>query len=364
MPSHMPSHVKGLVILSFIVFGGLAYAPTYILTLENFDETSNFPFTESARYLYITGEDGAGVFTAHPDLLATYYKGPVYSLPEKGGFEEILREAKEKGVRYLIVESTCINSKELIDLYYHSVDPRWRRVPSEFQLVRAKKWVYGLYLIGPEEKQQVWFKAAIFNHPQQGTNAIWETMLASMGASTSNFNDTTIFSSINLSEFDIVVFDDFKRSLSDAERLHLEEFIRNGLVVIVSGLSPYYLAGGTTNLKSISSWFGATLFSEALKEAKWKVKFTEDAKSIMKDLDLDREYAFYRDADWSTPIGCLVQPESVVYAYRVNDQAAAIFSRKFGKGTTIFNGARHGFVSLDSPTFIPFLRALILSALA
>lgn len=363
MPSYTPLRVKGLIILSLIMFGGIAYVYPYTLTLKSFDQATNLPFIESAQCLYFAG-GGAGVFTTRPDLLATYYKGSIHKLPEKGGFEEILREAKERGVRYLIVESTCITSKELIDLYYHSVNPSWRRIPSEFQLVRAKKWAYGLYLIGSEEKQQVWFKAAIFSQLQQDANAVWETMLALMGASTSTFDDTTVISSIDLSEFDVVVFDDFRRPLNDAERLHLEESVQNGLIVIVSGLSPYYLAGGTTNLISISSWFGATVFSEAPKEARWKVKFNEDAKEIMKDLDLNREYAFYRDADWSTPIGCLVEPESVVYAYRVNDQAAVIFSHKFGKGATIFNGPRHGFVSPDLPVFIPFLRALILSALA
>lgn len=81
------------------------------------------------------------------------------------------------------------------------------------------------------------------------------------------------------------------------------------------------------------------------------------------NLDLNREYAFYKDSDWSTPTGCLVQPESILYAYRVNDQAATIFSHRFGEGIIIFNGPRYGFMSQDTYEFIAFLRALILSAL-
>lgn len=365
MLSHIPPRVKGLVIVSLIMFGAIAYIHPYVLTLEYLDSRSSLPFIEVAQFLNLAG-GRAGVFTAHPDLLAKYYKGSIYKLPEKGGFEYILQEAEEKGVRYLVIDSTCINSKDLIDLYYHSVNPNWGRIPSEFQLVKAKKWLYGIYLIGPEENHQVWFKAAIFSHLQWGTNVIWETMLTLLGASTSTFDDTTIISSVNISEFDVVVFDDFKRSIDDAERLHLEQSIEKGTIVIVSGLSPFYLAGGTTNLTRISSWFGATVFSEAPKEARWKVKFTENAKEIMKDLDLNQEYALYTDSDWSTPTGCLAQPEAVIYAYRVDDpsRVAAIFSHKFGKGTIIFNGPRHGFRSPDAGTFVAFLRTLILSALA
>jgi len=364
VPSRRLLHTRGLIFFSLIICGTLAYVHTYILTLEYFDKRTTSPFTECARFLNLAGGT-AGVFTAHPDLLATYYKGPIYKLPEKGGFEGILQEAKEKGVRYLLIESTCINSKELIDLYYQSVYPRQGRIPSEFQLVKAEKGVYGLYSIGPEEEQQVWFKAAIFSHLQWGEarRQAWETMLTLLGASTSTFGDTTIISSVDITEFDVVVFDDFKRLLNDAERSYLEESVQNGLTIIVSGLSPSYLAGGTKDLTGISSWFGATVFSEAPKEARWKVKFTEDAKEIIKGLDLNQEYAFYTDSDWSTPTACLAQLESIVYAYRVNDQAATIFSYKFGKGNIIFNGPRFGFLSQDAGTFVAFLRALILSAL-
>jgi len=352
------SRVKGLTILGLFILGAIAYVPPYVLILEDFDKRSASPFIEVATFLNsMGGRDG--VFTRHPDLLARYYKGPVYELPEKGEFEYILEEAKKKGVRYLIIDSTSVNSLDLFKLYFYSVYGGRRGIPSEFVLVKDRRAVYALYLI----QTQVSFKAAIFGHLEWGFHASWETTLALIGASTSTFDDTTIISNIDFSEFHIVIFADFVRPLDDAERLHLEEAVENGLTVIVSGLSPYFLAGGTTNLTRISSWFGASVFSEAPREARWKVGFTENATEILKDLDLNREYEFYKDKDWSTPTGCLVEPESVIYAYRVKDQAATIFSHKFGKGISIFNGPRHGFGSPDAQTFELFLRALILSAL-
>jgi len=207
------------------------------------------------------------------------------------------------------------------------------------------------------------FKAAVFTNIDLSKSHIswWNTTLASVGASTNIFDDTTILSNVDLLEFDLVLFVDTKRSLNDTERLHLQESIRNGATIVVSGLSPYWIAGGNTDLTSISTWFGATVFSEAPREARWKVKFTEHAAEVMGDLDLSGEYAFYTNSDWSTPTSTLAQSDSVVYAYRVNDGAATIFSHEFGNGTVIFNGIRFGFWSPDADVSQRFLQALIQS---
>ena len=221
-----------------------------------------------------------------------------------------------------------------------------------------------VFFISPQEHPL--FKAAVFAHTEWADLYIpWINVLTMMGVSTSTFNDTTIISDIKLSEFDIAVFVDFMRDLDDVERLHLEESIRDGLIVIVSGISPPHLAGGTANLTRISSWFGATVFSEAPEEARWKVKFTEDAKKIMKDLDLDHEYAFHSELPlYQTPTGCFVlSSESVVYAYRVDDQAATVFLHKFEEGSSVFIGPRYWFPSPDAETFRSFLLALIRSVL-
>ncbi len=339
--------------------GAVAYVTPYTLILEDFDNKTFLPFIESAEFLNsIGGTDG--VFTLHPELLAKYYKGPIYQLPDKGGFEHILDEAKKKGAKYLIIDSASVNSVELIDLFYHSVNQYWREIPSEFELVKAKRWQYGIYRLRTDAPM---FKAAVFGHLEWEAHVPWKTTLASMDASTKTFDDTTIISNVDISEFDVVVFADFLRPIDDAERLYLDESIQNGLTVIISGLSPENLAGGTTNLTRISTWFGATFHTEAPKEDRWKVKFTENAIEIMSDVTLDREYAFYKDSDWSTPIGAVVKPESVIYAYRVNDGAATIFLHKFGQGTSIFVGPRFGFESTDKWIFVPFIRSLILSVL-
>lgn len=230
-------------------------------------------------------------------------------------------------------------------------------------IYEERKSFEGIYLFFlPTEGREAWLKVGIFRDSKDQSKYLsWTHTIISMGASISIFNETAVISSVDISEFDVVVFVAFKRPLNKLERLHIEESIQNGLSVAVSGISPYYLAGGTNNLTRISSWFGATNFSEAPKEARWKVKFTENVKSVMTDLDLDREYEFYKDFDWSTPYGCIVEPESVIYAYSVGDGSAVIFSHKFGKGTSIFIGPRYGFGSPDAEIFIAFLQALIRS---
>jgi hypothetical protein len=215
-----------------------------------------------------------------------------------------------------------------------------------------------VFFLSPEEDPL--FRAGIFiGYRAETTSAFWISILSSLRASVRIFDETTAISSSSLSGFDIILFIDFGRPLGDFERQIIEESVEKGLVVIPIGLSPYYLAGGSYDLTSISSWFGATHFSEAPKEARWKVKFTENATDILKNIDLDYEYEFYTSWDWSTPTGCTVSPNSVIYAYRVDDQAGAIFSHKYGNGTSIFNGARYGYNSEDAETWKMFLQALV-----
>jgi hypothetical protein len=348
--------LKTFAILGILLLAIASYVPAYVFTFEYFDQTSERPFVEAAEYLDSIGSKD-GVFTTHPDLLAKYYGGAIFKLPERGGFELILEEAQRKGVKYVLVESTSVTSLELIHLYYKSIYPgsTWTKIPSEFVLVQAQRSVYGIFSIQTE----VWFKAAILGTAEWASIAPWESSLALMGGATTSFDDTTSLLSLDLSEFDVAAFSDFRRVLNDAERQHLETAIEEGLTVVVSGLSPVYLAEGTTNLTQISSWFGATGFSEAPKQERWKVKFTEDATSIVSELDLGREYAFYIDSDYSTPTGVLVEPESVVYAYRVDDQLATILAHNFGEGTSIFVGPRFGFSSSDATIFRTFLQSLI-----
>ena len=213
-----------------------------------------------------------------------------------------------------------------------------------------------------EQETQEWFKGAIFSNSKWDANTPWERILTIMVPSIRNLDETSSLLDIDLSEFDIVVFADFLRLLDDMERVYLEESIERGLTVIVSGISPPYLAGGGKDLTSIKTWFGATDFSEAPKEERWKVKFKDSAIEIM-DLDLEYEYAFYTIDDWTSPTGCVVQPESDVYAYRINDGAGTIFLNKYGEGTSIFIGSRFGFSSPDKGTFEVFLQSLIRAVL-
>ncbi|UCE28963.1 MAG: glycosyltransferase family 39 protein [Candidatus Bathyarchaeota archaeon] len=347
-------------LLALLMLGIASYLPAYVQTFEQFDARSAIPFVEASRFLNANG-NSSGVFTAHPDLLARYYSGPVYKLPEKGGFEDILQEASRKGVQYILIESTCVTSPELVRLYYKSAYPAstWTRIPSEFVLVQRKGGaaLYGLFFIQTE----LWFKSAIYGTGAWDSTTSWEQMIPLIGGETTSFDDTTIISSADLSNYDLVVFADFLRPLGDQERTAIETAVQSGLTVIVSGLSPYHLAGGATNLTRISPWFGATKFSEAPREQRWATKFTENATQIMQELDLDREYAFYTASDWSTPAGVLAEPESTVYAYREEDQLATILTHDYGEGTSIFVGSRFGFESSDAGIFRTFLMYLITS---
>ena len=132
-----------LVFLGLILLGATSYGPTYVLILEDFDKRTTSPFIEAAEFLNSTGF-GDGVFTSSPDLLARYYKGPVYRLPMDGGFERILDDARKNGIRYAIVDSGSFHSPELEHLYLYSAGYRWHKsyIPSELVLVQTQPWRY------------------------------------------------------------------------------------------------------------------------------------------------------------------------------------------------------------------------------
>ena len=83
------------------------------------------------------------------------------------------------------------------------------------------------------------------------------------------------------------------------------------------------------------------------------------SKYILSDINLEEEYEFYLEYDWSTPTGVGKKTESDVYAYRIDDQLATIFSHDFGKGTSIFIGPRFGFTSADAEIFRTFIESLL-----
>lgn len=268
-------------------------------------------------------------------------------------------------------ESMGTNLTKLKDIQ-SKYDRVWVVISDSYTNTEIVNWFYDNYALGKEFAgdihvylmQPELFKAAIFKNTVWDSWIMWKSLLRFMGASTTIFNETTLISDVDLSEYQIIVLADFIHPLDNAERLYLEESVRNGLIAIVSGSSPYHLAGDTANLTRISKWFGATALSEAPKEERWKVKFTKNAAEITEELDLDRGYAFYTVHDWSSPIGCIIQPESVAYAYRVNDGATAIFTHEFENGTSIFFGPS-GFVfdSPDAETFQEFVQSLIRSVL-
>jgi len=235
---------------------------------------------------------------------------------------------------------------------------------SQYSLWR-KKFSGGLLVYFVSKPPPTQFKAAIFTNLALSQSYIswWETILASAGVSTTTFDDSIKISSINMSEFDLVAFIDIKRPLDEGEMAYLQESIDNGLIVIVSGLSPYWLAGGKTDLASISEWFGGTIFSEAPSTEKWGTRFTIDATEIMETLDISKEYAFYTESDWSTPTAIITKSESIIYAYRENDGKATLFTHDFGNGTVIFNGVRYGFFSPDVGVFQQFFLDLVLSTM-
>jgi len=142
---------KALVLLSLVIFGAIALIPPQIAGNDGFDEKTAYPFILAAVYLNAT-DSQAKVYTMYPDLLAKYYKGPIYQTPIDD-FNIILEEAKNNDVRYLVIDTTNVcTSIDLSDLTirallpYYQVYP-YERIPSEFILVDNIGWVYGIYLL-------------------------------------------------------------------------------------------------------------------------------------------------------------------------------------------------------------------------
>ena len=162
-------------------------------------------------------------------------------------------------------------------------------------------------------------------------------------------------------DYKIIVLTDIKRPLTNDELNILQQKVASGAILIVNGLSPAYM-----NLINNGYWIGAKNFVEAPADAKWEIRFTENALSVSSEIDLNKSYALYSTSMWSSPTGLNGIEEGVaVHAARVEDGAAAIFAKPYVDGVVIFSGVRPSYATAAAHygIYVDFVESLIEKAI-
>jgi len=102
-------------------------------------------------------------------------------------------------------------------------------------------------------------------------------------------NDLSIYFA---EDYTLIVLTEVQRSLTDNELNTLQQKVASGAVLIVNGLSPAFM-----KLESNGYWIGGTNFVEAPKEARFQIRFTQNSLNLSPEIDIDKSYALYSNAD-------------------------------------------------------------------
>lgn len=226
-----------------------------------------------------------------------------------------------------------------------------------FQLVKSYKgWprvqIFKISMVEPDQT------ALVVQNEDWGQN--WVSFLSERYLVDTVDDDEDLTSHFSWG-YKVIVLTEIKRHLTNDELNILQQRVASGTVLIVNGLSPAYM-----NLIANGYWIGATNFVEAPGDAKWKIKFTENALSISSQVSLNQSYALYSSSMWSSPTGLTeIEEDVVVYATRVEDGAAAIYSKIHIEGAVIFSGVRHSYATgtEDFGIYINFVEALLKKAI-
>jgi len=224
---------------------------------------------------------------------------------------------------------------------------------NRFQLVTShKSWpMVQIFKISIVEPNQT---ALVVQHEDWGQE--WVSFL-SESYLVDAVNDEKDLASHFSGDYKLIVLADIKRTLTNNEINILQQKVANGVVLIVNGLSPAYMNLGTNGY-----WIGATNFVEAPRDAKWKIRFTENALSVSSEIELNKSYALYSSSTYSSPTGLTgIEEDVVVYATRVEDGAAAIFAKPHVDGVVIFSGVRPSYAAAaeDYGEYINFVESLL-----
>ncbi|MGD9130314.1 MAG: glycosyltransferase family 39 protein [Candidatus Bathyarchaeota archaeon] len=272
---------------------------------------------------------------------------------------DIVNQARKDNVEYIISDAWGTYSDAQYELYRAGINDREPRFEAQplgyYELVRS----YSHWHMAQVFKISIPERMALVVQGTASTGAPWLNFLSNMS---SPYIVTTVDDEKDLTDFlttdyDVIVITEIQRHLEDDELEILRERVEKGTVLIINGIAPAFM-----NLNENSYWLGAERFSEAPTDAKMNITFTENALTVLPQINLDRSYVLYSQSLYSSPTGCTgIESDVTIYANRVEDEATTIFAKPFLEGTVIFSGVRHTHAqeSDDYGLYMNFLQNLL-----
>jgi hypothetical protein len=339
-------------ILTCIVVFQFIYADSLLVVKAQRDS-----YTLEKRYLWavewLSSQGSPTIYSFNPMLKQHYGENKVVLLDDES-LMEIARRASAEEIEFVVSDIFGTYSEAQLALFYGGFYEDQTRVGFDrFQLVKSyKSWpMVQIFSITKVELNQT---ALVVQHQDWGQQ--WVGFL-SESYLIDTINDEEDLTPHFSKDHKLIVLADIKRSLTDVELNILRQKVASGVILIVSGLSPAYM-----KLETNGYWIGATDFVEAPRDAKWNMKFTENATSITTEIELDKSYALYSSSLYSSPTGLTgIEENVVVYATRIEDTAAAIYAKPYVDGVVIFSGVRPSYATAAEhyDTYISFVERLL-----
>lgn len=340
-----------VLILTLIFVLQFIYADALLITKARRDS-----FALEQRYgsalEWLSSKGSPPVYGFNPKLKEQYGQNKVVLLTKETLMGIALRASDER-IEFVISDVFGDYSEAQLALFFAGLEDQSPVSIDSFQLVKSyKSWprvqIFKINIVEPNRT------ALVVQHEDWGEE--WVSFL-SESYLVDAVNDEEDLTPHFSREYKLVVLTEIKRPLTDVELKVLQQKVANGAILILNGLSPAYV-----DLEKSGYWIGATKFTEAPKDAKWNVKFTENARAFSAEIDLNKNYGLYSSSNYSSPTGLAgIGDDVVVYATRVEDGAAAIFAKPFANGVVIFSGIRHGYATTaeDYSVYVSFIQSLL-----
>ena len=350
------NHLLKLAITSFFI---IAIILQFTLANESVvvrtQRTSNdleMNYSPVLQWLYA---EGSPIVYSFNSMWQDYYGvDKVVVLDRNEGLMDIAERASREKIEYIIVDIFGEYADPYISLFLGGLtdDTSFYRLQS-FELIKSYK-IWPMVQIFKISQIEVSQTALVIQHDNSGED--WVNFL-SKKYFVFVVDDEEDLTSHFSGDYKLIVLSDLRRTLTNDELNSLREKVADGIKLVVNGLSPAYLQLGTN-----AYWIGATDFVEAPKDSKWSVEFTDYATRISQEIELDRDYALYSSSSYSSPTGLIgLEEDVVVYATRVEDKSAVIYTKPHINGIVIFSGVRpfYGVTTSDYTTYLNFIEKLI-----
>jgi len=314
-------------------------------------------YTLEARYapaINWLSSQGSPLVYCFSSVFSEHYGQNNTILLTNESLNDIAQRATDEQVEYIVSDIFGAYSDAQRAFWFGGMNDDQSHVGlSRFELVKSyKSWPYTqIFKISTVNASQT---ALVVQYEDWGQE--WVSFLSKhyLVETVKDENDLSIHFA---EDYKLIVLTEIQRSLTDNELNTLQQKVASGAVLIVNGLSPAYM-----KLESNGDWIGGTNFVEAPKEVRLNIRFTQNALTISTEIDLNKSYALYSNSNYSSPTGLTeIGQDVVVYATRVEDEAAAIFAKPYFDGTIIFSGIRpsYGTLAKDYTSYIDFVETLI-----